>query len=177
MAMVVNGWDVAHDNNRYRSVGAQLALTPVGTLSLCLNAIWGPERSDYGSRTLLDAVATFKVGRLTLGANADWARDRNAIAYVKDAIWSGAAGYVRYAATPSFAVSARGESFDDRDGVRTGTSQAVNEFTLTPELRLTPHLLVRGDARIDESNHRVFQKGEAFEKSQPTILLDVLYSF
>jgi hypothetical protein len=180
VAMVVNGWDVARDNNHSKSVGAELALTPATPVTIYLNGLWGPERSgnDGDPRTLLDVVATLKAGgRLTLGANADWGTDQNAVAPGEDAAWSGAAGYVRLTVTPSFALVARGEYFDDRDGVRTGVAQSLSEFTVTPELRLTEHLLVRGDARVDHSNHHVFEKDQGLSQSQPSVLLDVIYSF
>jgi hypothetical protein len=180
MAMVVNGWDVARDNNRSKSVGAEVALTPAPTLSVYLNGLWGPERSDNDadSRTVLDMVVTLKASsRLTLGANADWGADQNAVAPGEDALWSGVAGYARFAVTPTFAFSARGESFDDRDGARTGIAQSLSEFTITPELRLTDHLLVRADGRLDHSNHHVFEKGQGLSDTQPTVLLDVIYSF
>jgi len=180
VAMVVNGWDVARDNNHSKSVGGQIALTPATGFSLYLNGMWGPERTgnDGDPRTLLDAVAIFKAGsRLTLGANGDWGMDQNAVGPGKDAQWSGAAGYVRLLVTPSFALIARGETLNDRDGARTGVAQTLSEFTLTPELRLTPHLLVRGDARIDRSNHHVFEKSQGFTDSQPTALFSVIYSF
>jgi hypothetical protein len=180
VAMVVNGWDVARDNNRSKSVGGQIALTPATGFSLYLNGMWGPERAgnDGDPRTLLDAVAIFKAAsRLTLGANGDWGMDQNAVGPGADAQWSGAAGYVRLLVTPSFALIARGETLNDRDGARTGVAQTLTEFTLTPELRLTPHLLVRGDARIDRSNHDVFEKSQGFTDSQPTALFNVIYSF
>jgi hypothetical protein len=180
MAMVVNGWDVARDNNQSKSVGGQLVLTPVPALSLYLNGIWGPERpgNESDARTVLDAVAILKAGKyLTLGVNADWGTDENAVAPGTDAQWSGTAGYLRLVITSSFALIARGESFDDGDGVRTGIAQSLSEFTLTPELRLTPHLLVRGDVRIDHSNHKVFEKSNEMAQSQPSILFDAIYSF
>jgi hypothetical protein len=68
MAMVVNGWDVARDNNRSKSLGAQIVLTPTPPVSVYLNGLWGPERSgnDGDSRSLFDVEATLKAGsRLT----------------------------------------------------------------------------------------------------------------
>src|SRR5205814_6326528 len=97
--------------------------------------------------------------RLVLGANADWGTDQNAVAPGTDAVWSGVAGYARLVVTSAFALVVRGESFDDRDGARTGIAQTLSEFTATPELRLTERLVVRADARLDRSNHHVFEKG------------------
>ena len=180
MAMVVNGWDVARDNNRSKSVGGQIVVMPAGTLALTLNAMWGPERSDNDAdaRTMLDAVATLKLGeRATIGINGDWGTDANAAGAGADARWSGVAGYLRVTVTPSFALSARGEMFDDRDGARTGTAQTLREVTVTPELRLTPHLLLRADARLDHSDLPVFEKRVGLANTQPSILLDVVGTF
>jgi hypothetical protein len=179
-AMVVNGWDVARDNNGAKSLGAQVALTPGQAVTVYLNGMWGPERSgnDVDPRTALDLVAILRAGsRLTLGANADWGVDKNAVAPGQDAQWSGVAGYARMAVAPSFALTVRAETFDDRDGFRTGTAQTLSEITLTPELRLTPRLMVRGDARVDRSNHDVFEKSDGLAKSQPTLSAGVLYTF
>ncbi len=180
LLMLVNGWDVARDNNRSKSVGAQIPLTPVAALSVILNAMTGPERTadDADPRTLLDLVAIWKAGaRLTLGVNADRGTDRSAVANGGDAGWSGVAGYLRLGVTAPFALSLRAESFDDRDGARTGTAQSLAGFTATPELRLTPRLVVRGDFRVDRSNRRVFEKAVGFAHDQPTVLIEALYGF
>lgn len=181
MVMVVNGWDVARDNNRSKTVGGQLALTPVAPLTLYVTGMSGPEESgnDSNLRNLLDAVAVWKPSsRLTLGANGDWATEENGVAAGTDAKWSGVAGYVRVGLCKSSAVTVRGEYFADPDGVRTGVAQFVNEFTVTPEMRLSPNLLVRVDGRIDRSNVAVFDKqGTSIEKTQPTVLFSAVYAF
>src|SRR5207237_8803186 len=114
LARVVNGWDVARDNNRSKSVGAQLALTPAPAFSLVLNGMWGPEQpgNDADARTLLDAVAILKAGdRFMLGVNGDWGTEENAVATFlfarSDAEWSGVAGYLRLALVPTCAVTIR----------------------------------------------------------------------
>ena len=180
--MVVNGWDVARDNNRSKSLGGQLALTPAAPLAIYLDGMWGPEQpgNDRNDRALLDVAATLKARWLTLGFNADRGTERfdtDQVGITSAATWSGAAGYLRATITPSFALIARGESFDDRDGVRTGVAQTISEFTLTPELRLTPHLLARADGRVDHSNRAVFEKANGLVRSQPTILFGLIYSF
>ena len=178
-AMVVNGWDVARDNNRSKSIGAQLALTLTPTVTAFLNGMRGPEESfnDRDQRTLLDAVVIVKAGnRWTLVANADRGSEEGGLVTGENAVWSGIASYVRFSVTPTFAVTLRGESFDD-SGIRTGIDQTLQEVTLTPELRLTPSLLIRADARIDRSNRAVFEKGAGFVRSQPTVLFDAIYSF
>ena len=178
--MVVNGWDVARDNNRSKSVGAQLALIPLASLSLIVSGMVGPERAGNNAdpRSLLDLVVILKPrGRLTLGANADWGVETNAVGPGQDGRWSGIAGYLRFAITDAFALSLRGESFDDPDGMRTGAAQTVGELTATPELRLTPHFRVRGDVRVDRSNRRVFETSGGFTRTQPTLMIEAIHAF
>ena len=178
--MMVNGWDVARDNNRSKSIGAQFAITSDPSVSIYLNAMRGPERvgNTADARTMADMVAILKLGdRWTLVGNFDWGIEENAAAPQLGAYWSGFAVYVRHAVNRSLALTARGEVFYDRDGVRTGTPQTLHEITLTPELRVTPHLIVRGDLRVDGSNVPVFERGEDLARSQPSIAFDVIYSF
>lgn len=181
MVMVVNGWDVARDNNTSKTVGMQLALTPVAPLTVYLTGMSGPEETGDNThlRSLLDAVAVWKpASRVTLVANGDWATEEVAAPLGEEANWSGVAGYARLGVTHSFAVTVRGEYFADPDGVRTGTAQFVSEFTITPEVRLSPNLLVRLDGRRDLSNLEVFDKrGKVLTTSQPTVLFSAVYAF
>ena len=89
------------------------------------------------------------------------------------------AGYLRLGVTPTFALAFRGEYFDDQDGVRTGTVQKLKEVTLTPELRVSSHLVLHADLRVDFSDEEVFEDSDgAFtKKEQPTLFLNVLYFF
>jgi hypothetical protein len=181
LAMLVNGWDVATDNNGAKSVGAQLALTPLASLTMYFGGIWGPERSgeNVDGRTLLDFEGTWKpTSRFSLGANADWATEPNGVGPGQDAEWSGVAGYARVGIVGPLALCVRGESFADPDGVRTGTSQFLSEITVTPELRVSPRIVLRVDGRIDQSNRRVFEKaGGLFVDHQSTVLVNALYAF
>jgi len=145
-----------------------------------------PERNgdDLRTRTLFDLVATLKSAKgRTLGVNGDWATEDNSTDPGAIGIgppvqhWMGIAGYLRNPFTSTFAVTVRGELFDDRDGVRTGTSQKISEFTVTPECRLTPHFLVRADVRADRSNQAVFLENANSVKTQTTMLLGAIYAF
>lgn len=180
LLMLVNGWDVARDNNRAKSVGAQLTLIPTPQLTFTVGGIYGPERTDNNTdpRTLLDVIAIFRTSsRVTLGGNFDWGSDQDALGPGLDGEWNSFAGYTRLSVTGAFALSLRGEYFNDRDGIRTGVTQELTEFTVTPELRLSPHMLVRGDARVDHSNGSVFEKSQGVTDTQPTALIQAIYSF
>ena len=179
MVMVVNGWDVATDNNTSKTVGAQVVLTPAKTLAITLTGIAGPERAEGDLRTLGDGVVTLDVSpRLRLAVNGDWGTEQHAAAGGADAKWSGAAAYVRFGASSSHMLTVRGEFFADPDGVRTGVAQHLAEVTVTPDVRLSDHLRLRVDGRLDRSNRRVFDKeGTEIVKSQPTVLVSAAYAF
>jgi len=178
--LLVNGWDDARDNNRAKSVGAQLALAPLSTVALTVNGMTGAERpaDDSHLRSLLDLVATWRPSpQWTLGANADWGIDQEAVGSGADATWNGVAGYLRTSPNGTFALSIRGESFDDVDGSRTGIIQRLSDVTLTPEVRLSPAVIVRGDLRLDHSSQSTFEKGSDFTDTQTTVSLNALYTF
>jgi hypothetical protein len=180
MLLLVNGWDNAIDNNKSKSIGAQLALAPVGGLNLLVNALYGPEKPGNNSdqRSLMDVVATFAISSvISIGVNADVATEQHSSANGGDASWSGFAGYLRINASEKFSLSLRGEMFDDKDGLRTGVVQKLTEITITPEFRATKNFIVRGDFRLDGSDKNVFQKGSDYTGSQSTAALNFLYVF
>lgn len=187
MVYLVNGWDNATDNNRDKSVGVQLGLTPCAAFSAYANALYGAERADDSGdgRWILDGVVTWKpTARITVGLNADHGREKNArstlvqgVLVASDAAWSGAALYLRYGLSERLALIARGETFKDRDGVRTGRPQRLSEFTLTPELKVTPGLVLRADLRYDNSDVRIFESDSGGKDHQATLLLNALVTF
>ncbi len=201
--LVVNGWDNSVDNNRAKTLCLQLSVLPSATSSFILTAIRGAEKpgNNTDMRSVLDLVASLKIGeRITLGLNGDYGIEQNdllqgeikdsaelRIASYTDAIWQGLAGYARITLSDKFAFILRAEGFDDPQGTRTGTAQSLREYTLTPEWKPAPHLIIRGDLRLDNSTQPVFNKnfgliapffvGGAMVTTQPTASLNALYSF
>ncbi|MBN1446594.1 MAG: porin [Bacteroidetes bacterium] len=187
MVMLANGWDNAVENNTNKTVGAQLAVTPVADLFLAVNGIHGAEGEDDNSNntSVFDLVGIYTVSELlTVGVNADFGSARTAAEDGADASWSGVAGYIRLNLSDAFSISLRGEQFDDADGLRTGTQQKLTELTVTPEYRPTDRLVLRADFRMDSSDKDVFEKGASLSDptlksvdSQTTIGLNMLITF
>jgi hypothetical protein len=181
MLMLANGWDDVKDNNSSKSIGAQLIWTPTKTATVAFNFIAGPERIDVNSdsRTVYEATAQLKLSDLTvLGLDGVYGSENGAVVAGQKATWSGLAGYARLGLTDKFAFCLRGEYFADPDGARTGVAQYLKEFTVTPEFKVSSHLTLRADLRVDLSNVESFEKkdGQA-SKTQPTGILNVLYLF
>jgi hypothetical protein len=184
MVEVVNGWDLLRDNNRSKSVGAQLALTPIAPLQVLLNWIGGPElaNNNHSNRNVFDLVAILKpTSVLTLGLNGDYGKE-NGTSLVNpgsDATWKGIAGYATYALTSKFSVAFRGETFHDEDGVRlgTGTRAILSEGTFTPSYKFTDHVLLRGEARYDKANQPILTRKGTLSDKQTTVAANVIFVY
>jgi len=184
MVEVVNGWDLLRDNNRSKSVGAQLTLTPVAPLQVLLNWIGGPElaNDNHTNRNVFDLVAILKpTNTLTLGVNGDYGKE-NGTSLVNpgsDATWKGIAGYATLALTNKFSVALRGETFHDEDGVRlgTGTRATLSEGTFTPTYKFTDHVLLRGEARYDKANQPILTKRGTLADAQTTVAANVIFVY
>lgn len=175
MVEVVNGWDLVHDNNRSKSLGAQLTLTPVAPLTLLLNWIGGPElaNDNHTQRNVFDLVATLKpTSMLTLGLNGDYGTEdgTSRVNPGSNATWKGIAGYAVLAMTKKFSVALRGETLHDDGGVRLGTDTkaTLSEGTFTPAYKFTDHVVLRGELRFDKANQPILARQATLSDKQTT---------
>lgn len=184
MVEVVNGWDLLRDNNRSKSLGAQLSLTPVSPLTVLLNWIGGAEleSDNHTRRDVFDLVVIFKpTTALTLGVNGDYGIERgtSALDPGANATWKGIAGYATIALTQKLSVALRGETFHDEDGLRlgTGTRTTLSEATITPVYKLSDNVALRGEVRFDKANQPILANRAAFAEKQTTIGANVIFVY
>ncbi|HKR09696.1 MAG TPA: porin [Gemmatimonadaceae bacterium] len=175
MVEVVKGWDLVHDNNTAKSVGAQLSLTPVSPVSVFLNWIGGPEiaNDNHSTRNVFDVVTIFKAtSALTLGANGDYGIEKGTsrVDPGSDAKWKGVAGYATYALTGKLSLSLRGETFRDEGGTRLGTDSkaTLSEATLTPAYKFSDHVVLRAEVRHDKANQPILVRRTGLSEQQTT---------
>lgn len=154
---LLNGWQVIGDNNRGKSIGAQLAYS-AGKFSISFNGIAGPELADNDDdvRALGDVVATWKATpSLSVGFSADVAREGRPDG--NDASWKGVGLYARVAPKDSrTAFALRGEYYDDEDGAISGIAQTLKEVTATLEHRPIQRLILKLEGRYDRSSAPAF---------------------
>ena len=180
MLLLTNGWDDAVDNNKAKSVGAQVTFAPAPPWNLSFSWMGGAEEKDdnHHKRFLYELVGSWRPrDDMTVGVDALYGTEQTSVPTNGNLEWSGVAAYFRMGLTKGFSVSIRGEVFKDGDGARTGTPQTLEELTLTPEYRVSRRLLVRGDLRCDWSDERVFEEGTSMARRQPTVSLAVLSVF
>lgn len=183
--MVVNGWDNAIDNNKGKSIGLQLGLTPAPPVSIYLNYMGGPEKTDTNNliRHIADVVATVKVNdMLLLGANADFGSEQGAsvVRPGDDAKWSGVAGYARIGNPSRLSLGLRAETFKDEGGTRLGFGATrVNEFTITPSYKFNNNFLVRLEGRYDsvDVDDVFFDDMDKTKRNQGTLGINAIWVF
>lgn len=167
---VNNGWDQLQDLNKQKTGELGVSFTPNKIFSLTVQGYSGTEQlatgsfigaGTHGRRDLVDAVATYNAtSQLTVILNVDWGDQENFTSLVdatkKKAQWDGAAGYVNYQITDQWAVSLRGEYFDDKDGYRTGVIQKWKEGTATLRYMPNANFELRAEGRYDASDGHTF---------------------
>jgi hypothetical protein len=187
---VANGWNNSIDNNTGKTAGFSAAWTPNAKFSIIETYLGGPEHLNYNGvfRHLSDTVITYNpTAKLSLMANYDYGHDHFVASETVGvppfvvgprAVWSGLAGYVKYAPNDKYAFALRGEYFDDNQGFSTGTSQELSEFTATFQRTIAKSIISRVEFRRDMSDAAVFQRGiTGLVKSQNTVSLGVIYAF
>ncbi len=179
-AVVATGWDRFTDNNGAPTVGGQATFGLHSRVSVSIGVLSGPEQADntHDVRTSFDAVLRWKVSETTrVALNVDEGREEHASPAGGRGDWHGYAGYLHHAFSPHLAVSLRGELFHDVSGARTGISQQLGEFTLTPEWRARKALTIRGDYRVDHSDMPVFDSSSGPRHIQQTVSVNAVIVF
>ena len=194
-----NGWDVQQESASANCVSttncadgktAELGLlTNLGKMvSLAASYYKGEEpsstSSQIGQRSLFDVVATFTVtDNLSFVLNYDKAEQDKALTGGNKAKWSGLAGYVNYKLNDAWRVAFRTESFDDKDGFRTGVNlgtggQKWKESTITLANTPAKNVELRAELRMDSSNVSSFNQTDgSTKKSQRSAALEAIYKF
>ena len=180
LGFVATGWDRFTDSNSAPTVGGRIKVAPSPKVSIAVGVVSGPEQRDdpHDRRTAFDFVLTWQVSDETRFAfEADEAREAHAAPGGGLANWHGYAAYLRHTLSPRASIALRGELMHDVNGARTGLSQQLGEFTVTPEFRVRQPLLVRGELRLDRSSEPVFTTSAGTQRSQLTAALNAVIVF
>lgn len=186
VAGVNNGWDQTKDANKNKATEFGIALTPSKSFSLSagyhggfepINIATAPNGAG-GMRTLIDIVATITVSdNLNFVFNYDTGSQDNANG-ANSAKWNGYAAYANYQMSEKWFASLRAESFSDKDGYRTGTTQEWKEATVTVAYSPSKSVQLRGEIRKDISDVASFAYDDGINrKEQNSMGLQAIYKF
>jgi hypothetical protein len=184
---LVNGWNNSQDNNKGKSLGFSLTLTPSSKFQLIQNYLGGPEKTatNQGWRHLYDGVVVATLNKnVGLKFNYDFGIDRNAFPGLaqQDAKWQGIASSIRFSTSDGkIAFAPRFEYLNDAQGFATATvPQSLKTLTLTNEYRIKPNFSTKLEYRYDFSNQNVFKKGRVGDplvNDQHVFLIGFVYAF
>lgn len=191
MGGVNQGWDDIKDTNS--SKGYELGFNFMPSKSVSIHPMFhgGKERvgglvntGPEGQRKLFDIVVTVNAtDKLTFLINYDHGTQENTAGAVPSgatkAVWSGWAGYANYEFTSRWKLSFRAETFNDKDGYRTGVVQKWKEATLTLAYLPTKAIELRGEVRNDRSNVASFldKDGVTGRNNMSSYGVQFLYKF
>ncbi|MEW6330112.1 MAG: outer membrane beta-barrel protein [Pseudomonadota bacterium] len=184
-----NGWDVMRETQQTAAADGQRAMsktvelgviaTPAKMLSLAASYYTGKESSGTttpADRNVLDFVATINAtDALSFVLNYDKGEQESVGGTT--AKWDGIAGYVNYKLSDEYRLSLRTESFKDKQGYRTGTTQKLKETTLTLGYAPAKNVELRAEYRKDKSDQNVFTEDGTAKKSQDSLGLEAIYKF
>ena len=183
---LINGWDVAQDNNKGKSVVGRLGITPNDRVSLSFLGGLGPEQADNTSnnRYYGQFVGMFKpVQKATLYGQFDAGSEEGLGVNGGSASWWSAGVWSVLEASPKASFAVRGEYMDDADGVRTSgvfgfpvaPSRKLQSLTATLNVKSWEHALVRPEVRVEHSNNHDFGRGA--KANQATVGVALSYVF
>jgi hypothetical protein len=178
---LVNGWNNSFDQNKGKSVGFSLTLTPSSKFQIIQNYLGGPENpvSSSGWRHLYDGVINATINQnVALRFNYDIGSNKP-LTPDPTQRWKAIASSVRFSTSSGkIALAPRFEYLYDNSGFSTGYKQDLKTFTLTNEYRLKPNFSTKIEYRYDFSNEDIFKtSGDELTDHQSVFLVGFVYSF
>ena len=201
---LVNGTQQTEDFNGFKSQGFLWTLKPASSFTWNVNYYFGQESRDVqavlnpglatgpmqpgqptanispapnGREHIFDSYATWTVTpKLTLVGEADYVLSRSVPEQKPDRVVIGAM-YAKYALTPSSNLAGRMEYLDDRNGMYSGTAQALKELSLITDHTFAAGFLARAEYRRDFSNQPFFLTDAAgvLHHAQTTATIGLVY--
>jgi hypothetical protein len=178
-ATVNNGWNNIRENNDGKTVGLMASVKPVNGLTWTTNYMFGDELDAGHKRQVVDSTAILDYSeKLSFMGNYDYGKDNSFGA----SHWQGFAAYAKVTPTAKLVLSPRYEWFDDPQGFATGTSQTMQEFTITSKFPVHEQLSLFAEYRHDWSNAAVFPDRDdndlpTLDDKQDTVTFGVVFTF
>jgi len=183
-AYVVQGWNEMEDINGEKSLGLSARYAPCDSLAFNFGWIGGREGGFRANRVgtyggisfaapgfarvdTFDLIASYQASKdLKVVFNGDYSvSDSNTDAL--QGSWRNAQLIARYAVSDSAALVARGEVFNDPDGIRTGQQNAnLVSFAAGMDFSFLKYNLLRFEVRNDHANAALFAADDDKRHSQ-----------
>jgi hypothetical protein len=185
-AGITRGWNQSlKDNNGAIDFLGEVSWTPTANDTVIVNASEGPQATgDCGDYwTVLDFIYTHKFNdKLSMTVNADYGDAPHAL-HPKSAQWGGVAVYGQYVMSDYVTFNARGEWYDDYNGLTLGAVPYLSVYEATLGATITPmpandilkNFQVRPEIRFDYADHKAFDF--ATDRYQFQFAVDAFFNF
>lgn len=188
----VNGWDVNSDNNKDKTFGTRIGITPVEGFNVGLSGVWGPESDDNNAdkRAVFDLDFTFDaIDNMVIGGELNHGKEENAslLTPAEDAEWFGAMLMVHYDFADWVGLTLRYDYFDDKEGSRLGLVAGGDDAgraakrqagTIAPTFTLAKGLSAILEYRYDYADVEYFAYEDGTYKDEDhTVALELTYTF
>jgi hypothetical protein len=171
-----NFGDSFSDDDHSKMLELQVLIKPIKDLWIAVNINWGNElavnNTNAGDFYIFNIVAEYKMDKLTLALNFDQASAQvgagGLVLTPFRTPFRGIAAYAKYQLTDIFATGIRLEYVSDQLGSSlagpvgpgdSGTGSRVITITLTEEIKIAQHAILRFELRHDNSNNHEFSRG------------------
>ncbi|MBW2645454.1 MAG: outer membrane beta-barrel protein [Deltaproteobacteria bacterium] len=188
----VNAWDENTDNNKDKTFGTRIGLTPVEGINVGLSGVWGPEIADnnHDKRTVFDLDFTVDaIENLVIGGELNYGEEENAslLTANEDAEWFGAMLMVHYDFADWIGLTLRYDYFDDEEGSRMGlvaggddVGKAVTRQagTIAPTFTVAEGLFAILEYRYDYADVEYFAyENGTYKDEDHTVAVELTYVF
>jgi hypothetical protein len=180
-AYVTNGWNNSSKIFQGQpGLGIGATLKPSEKVTWIVNYMNGPEGEgdpslgipDPPNRGIFDTTLTLTAtDKLSFMGNFDYGKEG-------DVKWWGVAAYVKYQATPNWALAGRYEYLDDSKGGFMTIDGKGQTFTVTSDHAIPGGLVLRLEYYLDTTKDPFFENSTGdLKKSQSTLAAGVVYAF
>jgi len=185
---IANGWDQISDDNKAKTFGGRVGISPADGVNLGLSYISGEEGSDQANAETSDLsaldmdITITRFDKFTLGFeyNSGTYAGQSFVSPGDDSNWSGWLVMARYAWTEALGVTVRYDEFEDEGGTRFGSfvKEKRTSFTISPSYQVMDGLLARAEYRFTASDEKVFpDSGGDAQDSLSVLAVELVYSF
>lgn len=185
-AMLLNGWQRIHrvDGNQTPAFGHQLSYKLNDKISLNSSSFIGNDKPNSlrQMRYFHSFYGTFQLSeKWAVIAGFDCGTEQKAKESYQYNSWYTTAVIVKYNQNEKSSITARGEYYDDKDGVIiiTGTPNGFKTFgySLNYDYNITKHVVWRTEVRGLASEDRIFHKEEKLVKDSFALTTALAISF
>ena len=161
-------------DTRKKIVGGQLAYVS-GPFKIYFNGLTG-KGGDSTLSTTLDITTSYQATE-KLGLGYNFLMQNNSKESTKSS-FNGSALYLNYAFSPKFTLAARGELFNDKDGLKYAASDnAITAFTLSGNIKIDAFTIIP-EIRFDSAKKAIWVDDTNKAKtSETSFILAAVYKF